>query len=50
MNQEGTVPWVLKEVTLVSLSPLPPLFTTSILELVSVSWQNLLFLNNRTLK
>lgn len=33
MNQEGMVPWVLKEVGLVSLSPLPPLFTTSILEL-----------------
>lgn len=39
-----------EEVGMVSLSRLPPLFITSILELVSVSWQSFLFLNNRTLK
>lgn len=38
------------EVGMVSLSRLPPPFITSILKLVSVSWQSFPFLNNRTLK
>lgn len=44
----GTVSFVLKEVGMVSFSP-SPLFTASILNYL-VSLQNLLFLNNMTLK